>query len=178
MDKYKLYNETKNIWECVIASAIPTILPDNPGDTLKPNSQVIILADVKTNSEGIAVDVNVSLADYKALKYKAIDDKTGELVLAGFEYPASSGNMFSLSQNAQINISALNQSRDDIAYPIIYNTLDDINSYNVVDATDMHNMYLTALATKKTSIDSGSALKSQVRAAVDRVEVDAVIDNR
>lgn len=177
MDKYRMYNETKDQWESCLANVQPTVLPENPGDTLRPGSTYIMKENISVN-DGTLVDVNVDLADYKALRYHEIDNKTGELVAQGFEYPASSGNIFSLSQNAQINISALNQSRDELSYPIIYNTIDDVNEYNVIDVTDMHNMYLTALATKKASIDSGSALKAQVRAAVDRAEVDAVIDNR
>ena len=177
MDKYRMYNETKDQWECCLADVEPTVLPDNPGDTLRAGSTYIMQENISVN-DGTVVDVNVDLANYKALRYTEIDNKTGELVVQGFEYPASSGNIFSLSQNAQINISALNQSRDDVAYPITYNTIDDINEYSVTDVTSMHNMYLTALATKKASIDSGSALKAQIRAAIDRAEVDAIIDNR
>jgi hypothetical protein len=175
MDKWKLYNETKNIWEYVISNIEPTTLPDNPGDDLRVGSQVIVEENIQYNYDDIVVAASVSLNDYKALRYHEIDAKTGTLVSSGFVYATFT---FSLSQNAQINISALNQSRDELSYPITYNSADDINEYNVVDATDMHNMYLTALATKKTSLDSGSAIKAQVRAAVDRAEVDAVIDNR
>jgi hypothetical protein len=39
-------------------------------------------------------------------------------------------------------------------------------------------MYLTALSTKKAHLDSGTALKNQVRAATTHNEIDAVIDNR
>ena len=119
----------------------------------------------------------LSLADLKIARYEMIDKRTGELVSQGFTYASK---VFSLSQNAQINISALDHTRDDVAltYPITYNTIDDLDSYIVIDAVDLHNMYLTALATKKAHIDSGSSLKQQVRDAIDIAAVNAIIDNR
>jgi hypothetical protein len=39
-------------------------------------------------------------------------------------------------------------------------------------------MYLTALTTKKAHLDSGTALKDQIRAAADTSAVNAIIDNR
>ena len=115
--------------------------------------------------------------EYKALRFKEIDERTGELVLNGFSY---AGKVFSMSMNAQINIEALNSSRNDpaITYPIEYSTLDDNDNYFVQDATDIHNMYLTALGTKKSYVDSGTVLKDAIRAAINAVEVSQIIDNR
>ena len=117
----------------------------------------------------------MSLEELKLYRYNEIDNRTGELIATGFIYATKT---FSLSLNAQINISALNQSRDELTYPINYNTIDDSDIYNVTDATDLHNMYLTALNTKKGHLDAGTALKDQIRAAADKPAVDAVIDNR
>ena len=119
----------------------------------------------------------LTFAEYKALRFKEIDEKTGELVLNGFSY---AGKVFSLSLNAQINIEALNSSRDDaaITYPIEYSTLDDMDNYFVTDATDINAMYLTALGTKKSYVDSGTILKDQIRAATTELEVSQIIDNR
>jgi len=117
------------------------------------------------------------LSQLKAYRYMLIDQKTGELISNGFVYATLT---FSLSQNAQINILALDETRDDpaLTYPIVYNTIDDLDSYDVVDATDLHTMYLTALATKKGVMDSGTALKQQIRDAVDIAAVNAIEDNR
>ena len=119
----------------------------------------------------------LNLEEYKTCRYKEIDDRTGQLVLNGFSYASK---VFSLSINAQINIEALNSSRNNpaLTYPISYSTLDDGAHYDVVDATDLHNMYLTALATKKSHVDTGTALKDSIPAAVDEAAVSAVIDNR
>jgi len=119
----------------------------------------------------------LDLAQLKAYRYSEIDNKTGELVGNGFTYAAK---VFSLSQNAQINILGLDNSRLDpaIVYPIEYNTIDDLDSYNVVDADDLHAMYLTALGTKKAVIDSGTVIKDQIRTAIDIAAVNAIVDNR
>jgi len=50
--------------------------------------------------------------------------------------------------------------------------------YQIADAAEMSNFFLTALGTKKAWQDSGTALKQAVEAAVDEAGVDAVIDNR
>lgn len=118
---------------------------------------------------------SLPLPEYKKEKILDIDLRSALLIEDGFEYQ---GKRFSLSTNAQINISALNQTRNDLTYPITYNTIDDTDTYDVVDATDMNAMYMTALATKKAVLDSGTSLKTQVRQASAKDEVDAVIDNR
>lgn len=119
----------------------------------------------------------LDLDQYKACRFKEIDARTFELISQGFTYQSL---VFSLSQNAQINISGMHQSRDDVAvtYPIAYSTLDDLNHYNVEDSADLHVMYLTALGTKKAHVDSGTVLKDAIRDAVDADAVLAVIDNR
>ena len=120
---------------------------------------------------------SLDLAGYKAYRFKEIDIRTGELVANGFAY---NGYVFSLSQNAQINILGMDEVRNDpaMSYPIEYSTIDDLGHYSVVDATDLHNMYLTALGTKKAWVDSGTTLKDAVRAATTDSEVQAIIDNR
>jgi hypothetical protein len=174
MDKYRVYCETHG-WQQVIASAEPTVCPTDSVAELRAGSATIIEKDIKENIDGIATEL--SLDDYKLLKHNAIDRRTGELISLGFPYASK---QFSLSAGAQTNILALDNTKDDPAlqYPIKYNTKDDTDTYDIIDATDLHNMYLTALATKKGHLDSGTALKDQVRAAVDEAGVDSVIDNR
>jgi len=118
-----------------------------------------------------------TLKEVKAQKSNAIDAKTDELVSLGYTYKSK---QFSLSPNAQTNILALFVTKDSpaIVYPIEYNTLDDADNYFVTDAADLEAMYLTALGTKKARIDSGTALKDQVRAATTIAQVEAIIDNR
>jgi len=121
--------------------------------------------------------VAFTLLDYKNYRYKEIDERTGLLISAGFTYQ---GKVFSLSQNAQINILGLDNTRDDAAltYPIAYSTIDDSDSYSVIDSVDLHTMYLTALGTKKSYVDNGTVLKDSVRIAVNEQDVQLIIDNR
>jgi hypothetical protein len=88
--------------------------------------------------------------------------------------------VFSLSANAQTNILALDNTRDDpaLSYPIEYSTIDDLDNYFVADSTDLHNMYLTALATKKAHVDSGTLLKDNIRDATTEAAVELIVDNR
>lgn len=175
MDKYRIYCEAEGVWHEVIASASPTKCPVDAGHLVNLESAVIIEKDI-TALDGTPTEI--TLEDLKSIRFTEIDSRTGELIANGFEYPPASGKLFSLSTSAQINISALNQSRDELTYPINYNTIDDMDFYDVSDAADLHNMYLTALSVKKAHLDSGTALKAQVRAAVDDAGVNAVVDNR
>lgn len=173
MHKYKIYCQTDG-WVEVIASSEPTQCPVDSGHTVTSNSVSVLELDININ-DGSHTDL--SLDDYKKLRYAEIDARTGELISEGFTYQSK---VFSLSQNAQINILALDETRNDpaLTYPINYNTIDDMDSYDVVDATDLHSMYLTALSTKKGHIDSGTAIKTNIRNSLTKAEVDAIIDNR
>jgi hypothetical protein len=174
MNKYKVYCEIDG-WIEVISNAEPTVCPIDGGHTLRAGSAVIIETDIKENPNGIATEL--PLADYKNLKHNAIDRRTGELIEGGYVY---STKTFSFSPNAQINIVALFATKDNPAliYPIKYNTIDDLDTYDIANAADLEGMYLTALGTKKAHLDSGTVFKDAVRAAVDEAGVDAVIDNR
>lgn len=175
MNKYKLYC-TFHGWQEVISSSTPTKCPITETDTIKANSVIIEEEDIVICSSD-PTPKELTLEEYKQIRYNEIDCKSGELISQGFTYQSK---VFSLSQNAQINLLALDETRNDpaLTYPIVYNTIDDVDTYNVTDATDLHNMYLTALATKKGILDSGTTLKTSIRNATTEAEVDAVIDNR
>jgi len=173
MDKYKIYCETDG-WIEVIASSEPTQCPINNGHEVRENSLTLLEQDVKENIDSY---LDLNLEDYKKLRYKEIDARTVELIDQGYVYKTK---IFSLSSNAQTNILALDSTRDEpsLTYPIIYNTIDDNESYSIIDSTDLHNMYMTALGTKKIHLDSGTNLKNSIRDAVSEEAVDSIIDNR
>lgn len=173
MNKYKIYCSVDG-WVEVIASSVPTQCPIDSAHSVTLESAVILEEDIYVN-DGTLTDV--TLDDYKALRYHEIDTKTEEKIGLGFSY---AGKVFSLSANAQTNILALDNTRDDpaLSYPIEYSTIDDLDNYFVQNSTDLHNMYLTALATKKSWVDSGTTLKDSVRTATTHAEVDTIIDNR
>lgn len=120
------------------------------------------------------------LDGWRAKCLAEIDARTDALIAQGFEYPPSSGKFFSLSLEAQLRIQGCMSSRDlpQFVFPVAWNTIDDRDHYDVADANDMVGFYLTALGTLRSKIDSGTALKEQVRVAADIAEIQAVVDSR
>jgi hypothetical protein len=117
----------------------------------------------------------LNLAEYKAFRTAEIDTRTAELITLGYVYQ---GITFPLSQNGQINLLGMITTKDYLPYPISLNNIDDTAIYSITDATDLSNLYMTALGTKKAILDSGTALKTQINNAVDELEVSLIIDNR
>lgn len=129
-----------------------------------------------TQVEKDSVDAT-GLPAYKTVKFTAIDLRTDQLISAGFTF---STKQFSLSANAQARLMGINQVRTDaaITYPIRWNTIDDLDYYDVPDAATVLSFYLTAVGTYRGHVDSGTALKDSVRAAATMAAVDAVVDTR
>ena len=114
-----------------------------------------LVGDVNTQAEaetkwGLIAD-DTTLATYKQSKFLEIDIRTGELISAGFEYPASSGKIFSLSKNAQINLLGVDIKRNDVLLPITFNTIDDLDDVELVIPQDVDDFFMTALGTKSMS---------------------------
>lgn len=116
----------------------------------------------------------------KEIKFQEIDARTVELVNQGFTFPPGSGMVFSLSIPGQIKLLGIEVLRNDPAmvYPIRFNTIDDRNAIDLANATAVHNMALTAFGTYRGYVDSGSALKDQVRACTTVDQVNAIVDPR
>ena len=115
------------------------------------------------------------LSELKEHRYEEIDAKTGELIFQGFVY---SGVTFSMSTNAQSNLLGTYSAKELLTYPFAWNAKDDSSTYQIADAAEMATFFMTALATKKSHQDSGTALKTSVRDAVDIAAVNAITDNR
>lgn len=171
MNKYKVYCETDG-WVEVIASSEPTVCPIDGSHTLRAGSCAVIKEDIKVNDGSYT---ELTLADYKTLRYNEVDAKTGELITQGFTYATM---QFSLSSNAQINLLGLELDKAILTYPIEWNNIDDTDKYMIVDATDATNFHIASLTAKKTHLDSGSALKQSIRDCTTEAEVDAIVDNR
>lgn len=159
------------------------IYPDSLQSGLPAGSYINTSGDecvVHTSLDKTSTDTLVaanSLAGVKAAKIAAIDARTEELISLGYTF---AGNRFSLSIHAQTTLLGLDMTRNDPAmvYPIEFNTLDDGGVQILNNATDAHNLYLTAVGTVRAHRDSGTAYKSLVRAATTLAEVDAVVDTR
>lgn len=71
-------------------------------------------------------DVVDDLTELRAHYLKTIDDQTKERILGGsFEWPAASGQFFSLTQNAQLSWQNLMLAKDALDYPVRIRTKDD-----------------------------------------------------
>ena len=119
---------------------------------------------------------STNLDDYKAERHAAIDDKTRQLISAGFSF---GGKTFSLSNSAQNNWQALQSSSDQsrLTFPVAVSTIDG-GEFSIADAAQMLLFSGTSLATGKAHYDSGRALRLQVTAATTKAGVDAVADDR
>jgi hypothetical protein len=117
----------------------------------------------------------LTFLEYMHYRSEEINTRTGELIAEGYIY---NGLTFPLSSNGQINLTAIFSTRDFIPYPVTFNNIDDTETYNIVDATDVFNLYMTALGTKKSHLDSGTALKIQIENSTTDAEIAAIIDNR
>ena len=143
---------------------------------------LIIVGDAIAN-EGlldstVLIHEAITLDEYKDLKIKAIDNRTGELIVnGGFSYE---GKIHSLSKAAQLNLLGTNIKKNDPAfvYPVKFKTMDSRDSVTLNNAAELDGFFLTALGTKRAHLDSGTEKVEQVLAATDKAGVDAVIDIR
>ena len=112
----------------------------------------------------------------KKEKCLMVDERTNELIEVGFVY---NGNVFSLSDEAQMNWVALKQADTlgFLTYPVGISTKDD-REHILVDTVDLVAFYVVGLATIKAVIDSGRILKVLINDAVDEVVIDSIQDTR
>jgi hypothetical protein len=118
-----------------------------------------------------------SLEVAKSLKAAAIDARTEALISEGFTF---SSKQFSLSVNSQLKLIGAFAARSDPAmtYPIKWNNKDDTDTISIADAAGLLSFYLTGVAAMRGHLDSGTALKDDVRAASTVAEVEAITDTR
>lgn len=116
----------------------------------------------------------------KLTRHTEINTHTDELLLTGFEYPAESGQMFSLSVAERNAIFALDSMRSEVSlsYPIVWNTEDGTAKVSLADAAAVRAFALAAFGVYRAAYDAGTTLRDSIRAAADKAAVDAVVDNR
>ena len=164
-----------------------------------PESLKTLLKDGKLGYELKATDKDVvemtkeekdgvtPLSELKEKRYVEIDSRTTELIGEGFTY---SGKIFSMSRQAQSNMLCVRTVIADhravgtlagfeaAFFPLKFNTLDDKDSISLPKVDDFLAFYDTAMGTVRAHLDGGTGLKTMIRAAVDKAEVDAVVDER
>ncbi|MHA2067514.1 MAG: DUF4376 domain-containing protein [Candidatus Thorarchaeota archaeon] len=138
---------------------------------------------ITTEITALSNTVTTHKAGFDALKcakhnrIKEIDKHTDELISAGFIHQ---GYTFSLSMESQAKLIGTHQIKDDpmLAYPLRWGDMNDENFIDILDSTELHVFYLTAVGAVRTYLDSGTALKDQVNAATTVAAVNAIVDNR
>lgn len=121
-----------------------------------------------------------SLVEIKAIRYDEINERTRQLIQQGFEFPALSGNIFSLHQATQSNLHKLQLLKDDpvTVYPQIWTRKDGSGIHSIAGAVGANAFYTKAMSTIDGHRNSGRVLKNLIRAAVDAAAVAAIIDTR
>ena len=134
----------------------------------------------------VQADWNI-LADLKTAKMEEIDARTVELINEGFTYNAV---VFSLSGQSQNNLlgvrAAIINAKvtgttvqfEAAFFPLDYNSKDDLNEITLNTIAEFEAFFDTAMGKVRVILDGGTGFKKQVRAAVDKAGVDAVVDNR
>lgn len=153
--------------------------PDLSAVSAVPKQYWKITGDVvseMSQGEKDAVDAG-QLDAKKTEKIAAIDERTAELIGDGFVYGSKA---FSLSLPSQAKMMGTHQVKDHpaLTYPIKWNSKDDLDFYELQNAADLESFYLTGLGTVRAHLDSGTALKDQVRAALTIADVAAIVDTR
>lgn len=143
-------------------SGVPVVYWKIDGDTVSEMSQ----------AEKDAVDA-ANLPAYKAALVKKVDAETQRRIALGFEFPPSSGNVFSLSKEAQLNYLGMKTYTDALPYPFDVRTLDDTGFITISNATETNAFLDVGFVTKETWITTGRLVKTAVMAAADAAAADA-----
>lgn len=131
------------------------------------------VSDLSLLNSTVHTHVAKSLADKKAEKIIAIDDKTDSIIAQGFTFD---GQQFSLSTQAQTNWLGLAALQAFISWPI--NVTTHANTSYLLTLLNMPSFIGTGMATIQGAIGSGRALKIAVNNAADQAALDAVVDTR
>lgn len=124
----------------------------------------------------VPLDEIPSLEDIKKLRFQTIDLRTNQLIKEGFSF---NGKRFSLSLNAQIKIiGAYTKKSEAFIYPLVWNTIDDLEPISIINESDFDDFFNFAFGTVKLHLDSGTNLKNQIRLASTIDETESIIDNR
>lgn len=185
MEEYRYEGKTANV--VALCREVEAALGFPAGVTTLDGSDVVFQFEAElTAQQKTILDTTVEAHDpadvkhQKPARIKEIDQRTDQLIGQGFEFPPGSGVRFSLSMESQSKLLGMDSLRDDplFAYPVVYNSIDDMDEFSIPDSATIHSFFLMAVGTYRTHLDSGTALKTQIRAATTQEELDAVVDDR
>ncbi len=116
---------------------------------------------------------SISLETKKAMVVRQVDQRTENLVHAGFTVK---GKTFSSSQNAQLKWMGMYAGRELLSYPVTVPTIHDDGLVSLVDASDVASFYTAMLSHVQGTLASGVLLKQRIMDA--DTEEDFPEDNR
>lgn len=114
----------------------------------------------------------MTLDELKEIRYTEIDMRTQEIIKEGFFFD---GHTFSMSLNAQVNWSNFLNIPDNL-FP--FSVMDIFEHIYECSLANKSNFYYAALNWKNDALQSGALLKAEIKACIDEVCVNAIIDNR
>lgn len=144
----------------------------------------------KTSGDGTDISHYTLQTDLRCAKLKAEDivDKRTEELLAGpqglgFKFNTDPGGTdltyyFSMSVWGQLNLIGGVLADTLLPYPVDWSVHDMEGKYGVYaipDNATLTNIYMAGLGRKKNIMESGSAIKAAIEAAVDQAGVDAAL---
>ena len=144
---------------------------------IEPDDTVVL----KSRTERDAADL-VILPRVKAASMIKIDEHVASKIALGFQWPVGTGDIFSLSIQAQIKWMGLFATTlllpplGKIVYPLTVPTIDDLDKYDVADAAEVKDMYSHITATVAGLLEASMAPKAAVNAAVTIAEAEAALN--
>ena len=106
----------------------------------------------------------VHLSAWKKVQYERIDNAARQAIAQGYEFPAASGNMVSLSANAQSTWHGMYNMRAMLTYPVTVGNLDDSGSIELADPAAVEAFYGTMATVVRAILDNGVVAKAAIRA--------------
>lgn len=185
MEEYRYEGKAANV--VALNKEVESTLGFPAGVTAVEDSDVVFQFETALTAQQEAIlDSTVEAHDPSDIKHqkpdriRAIDQRTTQLIDKGFEFPPGSGVRYSLSVESQSKLLGMDSLRDDplFTYPVVYNSIDDLGEIAIPDSATIHSFFLMAVGTYRAHLDSGTALKAQIRAATTQEELDAVVDDR
>ncbi len=144
---------------------------------IEPDDTVVL----KSTPEKDAADL-VELPRVKAAILARIDLHVAGQIALGFQWPVTTGKIFSLSIQAQIKwmglfaTTLLPPGLDKIVYPLTVPTIDDLDKYDVADAAEVKDMYSHITATVAGLLGASMTAKAAVNAAVTIAEAEEAMN--
>lgn len=114
--------------------------------------------------------LELDLVSERDLAFRRIDQRSDELIEAGFPFE---GSVFSLSVEAQVRFSTMLMLADALPYPLTINSLDDRSAVDLLNGDHTRAFCMSALGHVKGVVDSGSVQKGLVR---DMTDAQAISD--